>query len=266
MVGLGSGLLLGEVIDMSGDTGETLLKTAVGVGGTAGMGLGSYLAHRNPEGIRGNDVVFTVLATGWGMWQSGGWVEYADNDDVIGLVPLVPAVVGAASALASPAIDVGVGDTLAATSLGCWGIYLGSVGGVLADAREPLLPTLIASDVGLGAGVLLMSPLVDASPVVVGMADAGGVIGATTGAVVAALVTGDSDPILVASLVGAGAGALGGGIAGAALDKRQRTRRHAGLLLPRPRLDLPGTWALSPAAVSDGRDTVPGAVLQVTDW
>jgi hypothetical protein len=49
-----------------------------------------------------------------------------------------------------------------------------------------------------------------------------------------------------------------------ALDKRPR--RHAHLLLPRPRVELPGTWSLSPAAVSDGREAVPGAVLQVTDW
>jgi hypothetical protein len=264
MVGLGGGLLLGEVIDVPGDTGKSLLKTAVGVGGTAGMGLGSFLAHRNPAGIRGNDVVFTVLTTGWATWQAAGWVEYADNEHVLGLIPLVPAAVGTASAIASPKIDIGVGDTLAATSLGCWGVYLGAVGGTLADTQEPLLPTLIASDVGLGAGVALLSPLVDASPVVVGMADAGGVVGATTGAVVAALVTGQRDPILVASLVGAGAGALGGGIAGVALDRRER--RHARLLLPHPRLDLPGTWSFSPAAVSDGRETVPGAVLQVTDW
>ncbi len=268
MVGLGGGLLFGEVFEFGPDTGETLLKSVVWVGGSAGMGLGSYLAWRNPAAIRGNDVVFTVLGTGWASWQTTGWWDLLDgSDETLGLNFLVPAVVGSASALASPRIDIGVGDTLSASSLGLWGAYLGVAGAVLGDASEDdtWMAALIASDVGLGAGVLLMSPVVDASPVVVGMADAGGVLGATTGAVVVALVFTEADPIIVASLVGAGVGAVGGGLAGRALERKDAAR-HARFLLPRPRLRLPGEWSLAPTTVTDGDIVAYGAGLKVTGW
>lgn len=85
------------------------------------------------------------------------------------------------------------------------------------------------------------------------------------GAVVVALATGDQDPILVASLVGAGAGALGGGILGMRLEGRER-KRQAMLLIPRPRLDLPGDWTLAPTTVTDGEIVAYGAGLQVTGW
>jgi hypothetical protein len=268
MVGLGSGLLVGEYIEVGPETGESLLEGTVWVGGTAGMGLGSYLAWKNPNGIKANDLIFTGLGTGWAAWQTTGWWSYADAPDgSAGLNALVPATVGSVAALASPRIDINVGDTLSATSLGLWGLYLGFVGSALADADgdQTLMATLVASDVGLGTGILLMSPAVDASPVVVGMSDAGGVAGATMGAVVVALATGEQDPILVASLVGAGAGALGGGILGARLEGRER-RHQARFLLPRPRLDLPGDWAVAPTTVSDGDIVGYGVGMQVTGW
>jgi len=268
MVGLGGGLLFEEVLKDLPSGGEGLLKAAVWTTGTAGMGVGSYLAWKNPNGIKANDLIFTGLATGWAGWQTTGWWSYADAPGAtVGLNALVPATVGSVAAIASPRIDIGVSDTLSATSLGLWGTYLGLVGSALADADEDqtLLGTLIASDVGLGTGILLMSPVVDASPVIVGMADAGGVAGATMGAVVVALATGEQDPILVASLVGAGAGALGGGLLGARLEGRDR-KRQARMLLPRPHLDLPGDWALAPTTVTDGEIVAYGAGLQITGW
>jgi len=268
MVGLGGGLLFEEVLKDLPSGGEGLLKATVWTTGTAGMGVGSYLAWKNPNGIKANDLIFTGLATGWAGWQTTGWWSYADNPQATaGLNALVPATVGSVAAIASPRIDIGVSDTLSATSLGLWGTYLGLVGSVLADADgdQTLLATLIASDVGLGTGILLMSPVVDASPVIVGMADAGGVAGATMGAVVVALATGEQKPILVASLVGAGAGALGGGLLGARLEGRDRKRR-AVMLIPRPNLDLPGDWALAPTTVTDGEIVAYGAGLQITGW
>lgn len=268
MVGLGTGMIAGEFIDVGQETGESLLKGTVWAGGTAGLGLGSYLAWKNPAGIKANDLIFTGLGTGWAAWQTTGWWSYADGPQAsAGLNALVPATVGSVAAIASPRIDINVGDTLSATSLGLWGLYLGFVGSALADADgdQTLMATLIASDVGLGAGILLMSPAVDASPVVVGMSDAGGVAGATLGAVVVALATGEQDPILVASLVGAGAGALGGGIFGARFEGRDR-KRQALFLLPRPQLDLPGDWAVAPTTVSDGEIVGYGLGMQVTGW
>jgi hypothetical protein len=268
MVGLGGGLLFEEALEDLPGSGEGLLKATVWTTGTAGMGLGSYLAWKNPAPIRFNDVIFTGLGTGWAAWQTTGWWSLADGPQATaGLNALVPAAVGSVSAIASPRIDIGVGDTLSATSLGLWGLYLGFVGSALADADgdQTLMATLVASDIGLGTGILLMSPAVDASPVVVGLADAGGVAGATMGAVVVALATGDQDPILVASLVGAGAGALGGGILGARLEGRDRKRQSL-FLLPRPRFDLPGDWAVAPTTVSDGEVVGYGVGMQVTGW
>ncbi len=268
MVGLGVGMVADNWLDVSDSTGNSLLRATVWTTGTTGMGLGSYLAWKNPNGIAANDLVFTGLATGWAAWQTTGWWSFAgEHHQTAGLNALVPATVGSVAAIASPRIDINVGDTLSATSLGLWGTYLGLVGSTLADANgdETLGVTLIASDIGLGAGVLLMSPVVDASPVVVGMADAGGVAGATMGAVIVALATGDQDPILVASLVGAGTGALGGGLLGARLEGRER-RDRASLLLPRPHIDPPGDWSLAPTTVSDGEIVAYGLGMQVTGW
>ena len=268
MVGLGGGLLFEEALKDLPGSGEGLLKATVWTTGSAGMGLGSYLAWKNPAGVEANDLIFTGLSTGWAAWQTTGWWSWADGPRAsAGLNALVPATVGSVAAIASPRIDIGVGDTLSATSLGLWGLYLGFVGSALADANgdDTLMATLVASDVGLGTGILLMSPLVDASPVVVGLADAGGVAGATLGAVVVALATGEQDPILVASLVGAGAGAVGGGLLGMRLEGKDR-KRQALLLPPRPRLDLPGDWALAPTTLTDGEIVAYGAGLQVTGW
>jgi hypothetical protein len=267
MVGLGAALVADNWIDLPASTGGDLTKATVWVTGSAGMGLGSYLAWKNPEPIKANDLVFTGLSTGWATWQTTGWWNYADQpEETLGLLFLVPAAVGSTAAIASPRIDIGVGDTLSATSLGLWGTYLGLAGSALADADgdETLLATLIASDVGLGTGILLMSPAVDASPVVVGLADAGGVVGATMGAVIVALATGDQDPILWASLVGAGAGAVGGGLAGRAIERSDRDGQA--LLLPKPRLRLPGRWSLAPTTVTDGESVGYGAGLQITGW
>jgi hypothetical protein len=268
MVGLGVSALAGEIWEVPQSVAEDSTKATVWVTGSAGMGLGSWLAWKNPEPLKANDIIFTGLGTGWAVWQTTGWWIYAHEPDATqGLNFLVPAAVGSTAAIASPHIDINVGDTLSATSLGLWGTYLGLVGSALADADsdQALLATLVASDIGLGTGVLLMSPAVDASPVVVGLADAGGVAGATMGAVLVALSTGEQDPILVASLVGAGAGALGGGLLGARLEKRDRASQ-ARLLLPRPRLDLPGDWAVAPTTVSDGEQVLYGVGMQVTGW
>ncbi len=268
MVGLGAGMVTGELFDIPDDVGEPSLKATVWATGTAGMGLGSYLAWKNPEPVKFNDLVFTGLGTGWAAWQTTGWWSYANAPEAsAGLNALVPATVGSVAAIASPRIDINVGDTLSATSLGLWGTYLGLTGSYLADieGEDALMVTLISSDVGLGTGILLMSPIVDASPVVVGLADAGGVVGATLGAVVVALGTENTDAILVASLVGSGAGALGGGLVGARLEGRERDRQ-ALMLLPRPTLRLPGEWAVAPTTVSDGEIVGYGVGMQVTGW
>ncbi len=266
MVGLGTGMLISDLTATELYRAEDAPRFAALIGGSAGLGLAVPLAMRNPNGVRANDVVFTSLVTGWTVWQNTGWGYQLETDEKwMGMNFLVPAAVGSAAALASPAVDITVGKTLAASSLGLWGAYGGAVAADLAGSSDALAWSLVASDVGLGAGVLLLSPWLGTSPLVVGLADAGGVIGATSGGMIVALVTGDREPILAATLVGAGLGALGGSLAGMAAERKQGERSRA-LLLPKPRLNLPGHWSLTPATVSDGDSAGPGLALQVRDW
>ena len=135
----------------------------------------------------------------------------------------------------------------------------------MSDARDVLPAALVVSDIGLGVGILLISPAVDSLPWVVGTANALGAAGAVTGARVAALATDDWDSLFVASLVGGAAGTLGGGFLGAALERKNREGR-IGFLFPRPNLRLPGSWTVAPTIVTDGESTGWGVGLQVADW
>jgi len=263
--GATTGLGLGMLATPWGD--EAMQRTTTVIGGTAGGVLGGVLAARTPGGVQGDDVVITGLTTGWSAWQVLGWSQALHaSSDLDGLKVLVPSVVGGATVVLSPLLDVQAGDSLCATSLGAWGAYLGSVGGELAhtDSNTQLGLALGASDVGLLGGALLMSPAVNASPTVVGMADAGGVVGGSTAALLTALFTDNTDPILVASLVGAGAGAGGGAVLGRALDRRTPGHQgRAGLHLP----SLPAGVQLAPAFLPADTDSgVWGARLSVQGW
>ncbi len=235
-------------------------------GGTAGAVAGGWLARRDPAGVRADDVVLSSLTSAWTLWQSTGWWIVAERPSAtFGLVPLVPSVAGAAVAVASPALDVDVERTLPALSLGLWGVYVGAATAVLADAEEPLAWSLTGSDLGLGLGVLLMSPLVDAPPLVVATADAGGALGVGVGLLGATFVTEDTDHLLTASLVGAGVGAVGGAVLGGILERRSSPRGPSAAALPRlPR--VPGTWTVLPATLTDGEQVAWGAGLTVSDW
>ncbi len=244
---------------------EATQRTAATLGGAAGLVAGGALAHRAPGSLRFDDGMLVGLTTGWATWQTLGWASVTEpNPAYTGALVIAPAAIGAGTAIATPLIDVEFGDSLAATSLGLWGAYLGAAGGELANANsdQTLMLALGLSDVGLLSGAALMSPLVDASPTVVGVADAGGVLGGSTAALVTALFTDNSDGIIVASMVGAGAGATGGALLGRSLDRRTPT-----VSLNLPGLPtLPAGLQLSPAYYAADDCDCWGARADLSGW
>ncbi|RME22910.1 MAG: hypothetical protein D6798_14640 [Deltaproteobacteria bacterium] len=240
-------------------------RISITLGGGLGLVAGGALAYRAPGGLRFDDAMLVGLTTGWATWQTAGWSAVTDIDRRYqGALVLTPAAIGAATAAATPLIAVDFGDSLAATSLGLWGAYLGGAAGVLADADgdETMRLALGFSDVGLVTGAVLMSPVVDASPTVVGVADAGGVLGGSTAALVTALFTDDSDSIVIASLAGAGAGAVGGAWIGRGLE-----RRSVALHLNLPRMPgLPPGLQLAPAYYATAAGGCWGARADLTGW
>jgi len=130
---------------------------------------------------------------------------------------------GVLTTAANLPLDVPVPQTLCATSLGLWGGYVGWQTGDLLGV-DPLAVALPASDVGLRAGGVLVSPLVGVPPLVLGVADAGGVFGGATGALVAGLATADPDVVTAASLAGAGVGGAVGLAVGAGWHRSQGRR------------------------------------------
>jgi hypothetical protein len=261
--GLGYGALFGLGTGMLLDPGDAsdVRRAVTLAGGTAGGTAGAWLAWNNPDVIRADDVVLTTLASGWAGWQMGGWTEDQDLDpDLVGLDFVVPSGVGIAVAMVSPELDITTGQALSAGSLGLWGGYYGGVAADLAD-KDVLEWSLIGSDAGLVAGVLAMSPLVNAPPAVVGLADAGGVLGGSVAALGASFATEERKPILAASLIGAGAGAAGGAVLGVALHRRGRTHDVA-----LPSIDPPGDWSVEPASFDADGQAAWGALVRVDRW
>jgi len=161
--GLGAGWVVGDRLGLGPWNSWNLIHGSIAIAGTAGMGLGAYLAWRNPAGISADDVMLGGVAVGWASWQTIGWWNQAGRPaSTRGLNVLIPAAVGSIAALTAPRTDISWTDTTGAASLGLWGAYLGAVGAGLADADDALPPALVLSDIGLGVGILLNSPRVDA--------------------------------------------------------------------------------------------------------
>lgn len=206
-------------------------------GGALGLGLGAALAHHDPEPIDDRDVVLVGAATGWAAWQVAGWTVASGRDlrePIGGLARLGPALIGAGTVLVANQVDVPVTHTAAAVSLGLWGGWFGGLAGQVGPSLEPRLPAaLIASNLALLGGSVAVSPAVGLPPLVVGLADAGGVLGGSLAAVGTSLVTGDGRAIRLASLVGSGAGLATGAVVGT-LWRRSGNTRDVALWRPGP--------------------------------
>ena len=253
----------GLAILTGGDGDERELRGLMLAGGTVGLAAGTWTAWRNPQPLQLEDGLLVGAGAAWATWQAVGWTaaSRAPYPVTTGVTLLAPSLVGAGLALATPIIDAPVPTTLAATSLGLWGGYVALVGAEVSGTK-PLVPALIGSNIGLGIGILAVSPLVSAPPLAIALADAGGVLGGSLSALGASFATNDARTILGVSLGGAGVGFTGGVIAGSYLSRH--TRDSAGLRLPRIRSQA--RWAVAPAAYRDEDALAWGGQLTVTQW
>lgn len=229
-------------------------------GATVGLGVGAFWAYRDDQPIEASDAMVIGLASGWATWQAGGLGTLLAGEPSTGWLIVVPAAAGGAAALSTPYLDIPVTHALAATSLGLWGGYVAGVGAQVGD-RDVLLYAIVGSDVGLGLGAVAMSPLLNTPTLVIGLADAGGVLGGSLAAMGTSFVTEDPDAILIASLAGAGVGFTGGGIAGWMLQGSTRDVARLDL-----RLDPGVRWTLVPASFPDGDRVAYGARIGVQGW
>ncbi|MEZ4235014.1 MAG: hypothetical protein R3F59_02400 [Myxococcota bacterium] len=258
-LGIGAGLLAaGPVTDPHGD-----LARGLGLAGMlAGFGVGSIISHADRDPLDDRDVAVAFAAGGWAAWDAVAAASLLDLDPrrTAGLVTLSSAVSTGTAAALNLALDVPVPHTLSASSIGLWGGYAGAAIGDLAGV-DPFAVALPLSNAGWLLGAALMSPYVGAPPLVVGIADAGGVIGASLGTTVAGLATRNRRTVVGASLAGAGVGLVAGAVVGEWWrTSTQWERRDVALHLPRwPRLPA---VALSPLPVDGGG----GLTVEVTGW
>ena len=242
-------------------------------GSTTGMILGGYFSKNNPDPIDDRDVVLTTMTTSWAAWQTAGWSFFASKPSRIsgtttfstggpGLLYVIPAVVGETTAALSGSLDIPVTHSSAALSLGLWGAYAGSATAQLGKV-DPLPMALIASNLSLAGGIVVMSPAIGTPPLVVGLADAGGVLGGSTAALGTAIATDNPDTILAASLIGSGLGIAGGAGIGT-LWHRGGTGQNIAFQLPRMR--SPARVTVAPTQLP-GRDAlVLGARIGIDEW
>ncbi len=271
--GVAYGSAIGLGLGLGSATRDEGLGATTLVGGALGTVAGGYLAHGDPAPVSADDVALSALGAGWGLYQAIGWIAVSDASDprLAGLVPLVPGLVGGGLAVASPTIQVDWGSSLAATSVGLWGSYVGGVVTTLAvpenASGHPILSgVLLGGDLGLVGGAVLMHPALGVEPAVVGFADAGGLLGGATATLVVALASGDRDSLLAASLVGSGAGMAGGAALGNALLKRP-ARASSARVGPAGALpDLPGQWSVVPMVTAVEDDALYGGMVQVVGW
>ncbi len=259
VIGLGVGMLLDPTLqhDYNAWRGATLGFA------TAGLALGTYSGWRASEEIARPDVISTALVTGWATWNSA--VLYRVTLPRVqqdGWFVLVPAAAGLAMAASTPIVEVPLAYSFSAASLGMWGGFLGASSAQLAR-KDVGMPMLIASDVGFVAGIVLAAPPLSMPPLVIGMADAGGILTGAVFALGATFATRDRDPILGAALAGSGVGFVGGALLGSRLHRSGRARDTARL---RP-MKVPGQWAVAPQMMpTDNRNMAIGLSVQGHGW
>jgi hypothetical protein len=265
-VGWGAAALL-TASDLT-ESDDTIRGAAL-VGGAVGLAVGTLVTEANEGPVDPRDVAAATLVTVWGGGQAAGWAAWADlPPGSRGGVLVIPAVAGIGVGLAAPMLDVPLSYTYAAGSLGVWGAYLGGVAGQVVDAETPpldprspsLLLALVGSNVGVVSGIIAGAPLVGMSPLVIGMADGGGVLLGSAAALAAGVAGAETNTVLIASLAGAATGFVTGGLVGTILHRTGRTRDIA-LVSPTTRLMFGPTVLTGPAG-----SPAYGGVLEVSGW
>lgn len=260
--GLGAGSAIGVGVGLLINAKDSRVVQGAALGGaTVGTALGTWLGYRSPRRIDNRDLMMVGLGTGWATWQAVGWGLWADvKPPWSGFLVMAPPITGALFAITSDFIDVPIASGISATSIGLLGGYAGgAMGQVIGE--EPLLGGLVGSNVGLIVGTVILSPSVGGRPLPVAMADVGGILGGSLAALGASMATDQSDPILISSLAGLGAGVTIGAIVGVVIDRRGVAKDLA-FRVPK----IPGKWALSPTVLPGRDEPAFGARVQVTDW
>jgi hypothetical protein len=257
----GAGLGAGLAMIGAPDTPDLARGLALG-GMLGGYGIGAVVASVDPDPIDDRDVGFTAACAGWAAVDAYAIAELAgaDRQRQMGAVLLGAGAVSALSVAGNLELDIPVPHTLSASSIGLWGGYAGLAVGELTDL-EPVVLALPLSNVGWMAGGLLVSPLVGTPPLVIGIADAGGVFGAAVASIGAGLATDDPDVVVLGSVVGAGVGLAGGALLGARW-LRSANRWDTALRWPGRDVHSPPVVSLLPMPVQEGM----GATLSVTGW
>lgn len=259
---LGGGALGGVVLWVRPED-RALTRGAILLGGIAGLGAGGLMADRDRDPIDDRDVVLSAYATGWVAGHVIALNVEGDGDPLRPLGPLlaIPCLTGGAVSALSSVLDIPVTHSSAAVSLGLVGATLGGTVGQLA-ADEPIWGGVIGGDVGLLTGIVVLSPLVNAAPTTLALANTGGVIGGGTGLALTRIFDRRTDSLLVGSVIGAGTGFIGGAVTGHVLRKTGATRNIA-LRAPRfENLEL----SLAPSVFPGVKGPAYGAVLQGHGW
>lgn len=257
-VGLASGTMLGSGLVLLDPSAGTPGWGAV-LGGTGGAAAGVALARLDPARIDGTDVLWGGLATGWVTWQTAGWLSHAQtqNAGAIGLTAV--GATATAAAVGSRWADVSYGESLTMGSAALWGTYVGGVSAALVQG-DTLKASLVGGDIALGLSAVVLVPALDVPPMVVVMADTGGIVLGGSATLVAGLLTDDGNTLLAASLGGAGVGMVTGALVGTRLAHRPPGR------MPLPTAALPGDWSLSPMVAPMEGETVYGARVLGVGW
>jgi hypothetical protein len=262
--GAAFGASLGAGIAMLGAPDTPDLARGMAVAGLlGGYGIGAMVASIDPDPIDDRDVGFTAACAGWAAVDAYAISQLlgADKQEQTGAVLLGASSIAALSVAGNLELDIPVPHTLSASSIGLWGGYAGLAVGELAGI-EPVILALPLSNVGWMAGGLLVSPLVGTPPLVIGIADAGGVFGAAVASIGAGLATDDADVVVLGSVVGAGVGLAGGALLGARW-LRSTDRWDTAMRWPGARDGgHPPVVSLLPMPMPEGM----GATLSVTGW
>ncbi len=267
-VALGAGLGWGGGLLLDPDDSTELPEIGTLVGATGGVLVGGVLASRNKNPPEWSDGVAIVVATGFAGAQTAGWVQVRrDAGRPVSNAPLllVPSVVGAVAAVSTSHLDIPATSSFAAVSLGLVGGYVAGVTNELAvpgdrGDRRWLPSALVGSGVGLGVGAVVMSPRVNVPVLVVGLADAGGVLGGSAAALGASFASSNGDVILGTSLAGATVGFAGGALLGTSLAGK--TRDVAFLVPP----STTARFAVVPTVFATPDGSVPGAIVVIDHW
>ena len=166
----GAGIGLMVPVDETGDMRPWVagMQTA-GILGTAAVGL--LAPHTD---FTAGDTTLGFLATAYGAWQGAGASLLLDGTDrqVMGAVLATTALGAAGGAAISQYVDATTEELFAAFSGSVWGAWVGGMGSVALKTdfdvdlsnKELLGSFFIASDLGLIATALAMSPVLEMKP------------------------------------------------------------------------------------------------------